>query len=104
MIEDQPVSFVGDVMECGIRDCVRLVHAVGDEHVSVGIAVPYMHGDLDVFEAKSPGSPFERDVLHAGAARSRRKGPSDVGSNGDSDVRCVRLPLHRRPGVCGASI
>ena len=62
VIEDQPVSFIGDVMECGIRDCVRLVPAIGNEHVSVGIAVPYMHGDRDVFEPKSPGSPFERDA------------------------------------------
>ena len=69
----EPVSLTRNLVQCGVRYLVGLIDAALNDDVAIEIAVPYMHGDCDLAEAKPPWSQFKPDVLHGGAASRRRR-------------------------------
>ena len=86
MVVDEPVTFIGNSMECGLRYLVGLVGAAVDEHIAIEVTVPNVNWHRDVAESKTPRSRFKGDVLHGRSPRGCRQ-RRDIISQGRADLR-----------------
>ena len=54
VVVKQGVAFVGEEVECGVRDGACLERPTCDQHVAISVAVPNVDVHLDVLEPEPP--------------------------------------------------
>lgn len=96
----EPVSLASNLVQYGARYFIGLIDTVLNHNVTIGLAVPHVHGDRDFVEQEPPWSQFESKVLDParpavdeGCARSSRSAARISGRSitATSQVGRVRL-------------